>query len=325
MKLTLLSEADIRQALPMSDAIEVMKDAFADFSTGAAHVPQRLRLEVPPVEGLSLFKPAYIESGGLGAKIVSVFPHNKARGRPIISGLVVVLDPDTGEPVALADGGFVTAWRTGAASGAATDLLARPESRLGAILGCGVQARTQALAIDAACELDEIRVYARTEADVERFVVDMDPVLRADLVAASNPDDAIDGADVICAATTSPTPVFDGKRLAEGAHINGVGSFSLDMQEVDLETVAGSRVFVDSRDSARAEAGELVIAAKAGRTRPKDWIEIGEVAAGLERGRCSSTEVTFFKSVGIAVQDVKACAIALERAQELGLGREIEL
>lgn len=325
MKLTLLSEADIRQALPMPEAIEAMKDAFADFSTGTAHVPQRLRLEVPPADGLSLFKPAYLESGGLGAKIVSVFPHNKARGRPIISGLVVVLDPETGEPAALADGGFVTAWRTGAASGAATDLLARPESRLGAILGCGVQAQTQALAIDAARELDEIRVYARTEADVQRFVEEMAPVLNARLVAAQSSDGAIDGAEVICAATTSKVPVFDGRRLAEGAHINGVGSFTPEMQEVDLETVARSRVFVDSRQSARAEAGELVIAAEARRTRPKDWIELGEVAAGLERGRQSSMEITFFKSVGLAVQDIKACAMALERAREMGLGREIEL
>lgn len=325
MKLTLLSADDIRQALPLPTAIEAMKEAFADFSTGRATVPQRLALSVPPAEGTSLFKPAYLASGGLGAKIVSVFPHNRERGRPIITGVVVVLDPETGEPAALCDGALVTAWRTGAASGAATDLLARPDVRTAALLGCGAQAPIQALAVDAVRDLEVMRVYARTRCEVERFVAEMAPRLRARLVAAESPEEAVDGAHVICAATTSSTPVFDGRHVEDGAHVNGVGSFTREMQEIDAETVGRSRVFVDSRESAAAEAGDLVIAAREGRTDPGDWIEIGEVAAGLAPGRLSPEELTFFKSVGLAVQDVKACALALERARELGLGQQVQL
>ncbi|MDA8017535.1 MAG: ornithine cyclodeaminase family protein [Thermoanaerobaculia bacterium] len=324
MKLTLLSAAEFRRALPMPEAVELMKEAYAEYSAGAVLAPQRLALDIP-TDGITLVKPAYLESGGLGAKIVSVFPGNRELGRPVTSGLMVILDPATGEPLGLADGGFVTAWRTGAASGAATDLLARPDARVGAIFGCGAQARTQALALDAVRSFDEIRVYARTAADVARFVEDMSADVRARLVPASTPLEAVEGADVICAATTASRPVFDGTSLADGAHVNGIGSFTLEMQEVDEETVGRARVFVDSHRSATAEAGDLMIAARKGRTDPTSWVELGEVVAGREPGRQSAGELTFFKSVGLAVQDVKACAVAMARARELGWGRQVEI
>ncbi len=228
MKLTLLSADDLRKALPMADAVEAMKNAFAALSTGQATNPQHLALPVPPADATALFKPAYLASGGLGAKIVSVFPRNRDRGLPIIYGIVVLLDPETGEPTALCDGAFVTAWRTGAASGAATDLLAREDARMAALVGCGVQAGTQALAVDAVRSIEEWRVYARTRADVERFAREMERRLRGRVVAAASSREAVEGADVICAATTSSTPVFDGRLVADGAHVNGVGSFTTD-------------------------------------------------------------------------------------------------
>ncbi|MEP7357230.1 MAG: ornithine cyclodeaminase, partial [Anaerolineales bacterium] len=154
MKLLLLSAADLRAALPMPAAIAAMRAAYMAVSSGQADVPQRIALAVPEADGLALFMPAHLPGIGLGAKIVSVFPQNAALGRPMIHGLVVVLDPATGEPLALCDGGFLTAWRTGAGSGAATDLLALPEAAIAAVLGCGAQARTQVLAIDAVRSLD---------------------------------------------------------------------------------------------------------------------------------------------------------------------------
>jgi ornithine cyclodeaminase len=280
---------------------------------------------VAPVAGTSLFMPAYLPASGLGAKIVSVFPRNPAQGKPVIHGLVVVLDPETGEPLALCDGGFVTAWRTGAGSGAATDLLAPASVRLGAVIGAGVQARTQAIAIDTVRLLEEIRIYSPTAANVERFIAEVQPDVRARLVPAASAAEAVQNADIICAATTSATPVFDGRLLKPGAHVNGVGSFMLHQQEVDAETVRRARIFVDSRDFALAEAGDLVTPMQAGETRLEDWTELGEVVAGLKPGRQSPDEITFFKSVGVAVQDVAAAGRALAEAQAKGLGKVIEL
>ena len=324
MKLLLLSAQDLRAALPMPAAIAAMKSAFAALSTGQATVPLRIAMSVAPVEGLSLFMPAFLPGSGLGAKIVSVFPRNAQRVKPIIHGLVVVLDPTTGEPVALCDGTFLTAWRTGAASGAATDLLARPEAKTAALLGCGAQARTQALAIDAVRALDIVRVYASTPAHVQAFVLEMQSQLSVRLEAASSSAEAVRDADVICAATTSATPVFDGALLKPGAHVNGVGSYTTHMQEVDAAAVSRARIFVDARSSALAEAGDLVIPLNAGQTRLEDWTELGEVVAGLKPGRQSPDEVTFFKSVGVAVQDVAAAGQALEAARRLGLGKVVE-
>ncbi len=324
MKLLLLSAADLRRALPMAAAIAAMKAAFAELSLGQAVVPLRVHLPVPSADGVSLFMPAYLPSLGLGTKIVSVFPRNVAQGRPMINGLVILLDPATGEPAALCDGTFLTAWRTGAGAGAATDLLARPEARVGAVLGCGAQARTQAIAIDTVRALDVIHVYSPTAAHVARFVAEVQPEVKARLLPAASADAAIAEADVICAATTSLTPVFDGRRLKPGAHLNGVGSYTTAMQEVDEATVTQARIFVDARAGALAEAGDLVIPLQAGLLDPTAWTELGEVVAGLKPGRQSATEITFFKSVGNAVQDVAAAATALREARRLGFGQTVE-
>ncbi len=324
MKLLLLSATDLRAALPMAAAIAAMKAAFAELSTGLAVVPLRVPLPVPPAAGLSLFMPAYLPSLGLGAKIVSVFPRNPAQGKAMINGLVILLDPATGEPAALCDGTFLTAWRTAAGAGAATDLLARPEARVGALLGCGAQARTQAIALDTVRALDVIYVYAPTTAHVARFIAEVQPDVQARLVPAPSADAAVAEADVICAATTASTPVFDGRRLKPGAHLNGVGSYTLAMQEIDAVTVSRASIFVDARAGALAEAGELVAAMQAGLTDPAAWTELGEVVAGLRPGRQSASELTFFKSVGNAVQDVAAAASALSAARRLGLGQTVE-
>ena len=324
MRLTLLSAEDLRCALPMAEAIQTMKEAFAALSAGTAQAPPRIALDVPEQDAVSLAMPAAITGRALGAKLVSVFPRNPSHGRAVVNGLMVVLDPETGEPAALADGTFLTAWRTGAASGAATDLLARPEARIGALIGCGAQARTQLLAITTARPLEEVRVYGRNPDGVERFVTEMQPRVDARLVAAAEPQVAIGGAEVICTATTSSTPVLDGDWIDNGAHLNGVGSFTTEMQEVDSRTVERARVFIDQRQAALEEAGDLVIAEREGKTSRDHWTELGEVVAREELGRRNDAEVTFFKSVGVAVQDVAAMAQALVRAREFGLGREVE-
>lgn len=324
MKLRLLSAADLDQVIPMGDAIEVMKEAFADLSLGRSRAPQRLAIEVSEAAGTALIKPAITQTA-LGAKLVSVFPGNRQRGLPVTSGLMVLLDLGTGIPIGLCDGTFLTALRTGAATGAATDLLARRESRVAALIGCGGQAAAQVQALACVRELEEIRVYARTQARVEAFVARLQVQVPMRLRAAESAADAVDGADIVCAVTTSLAPVFDGRSLASGTHVNGLGSFTPEMQELDRETVLGARVFVDSRATAETEAGELIAAMRAGQTSPAEWTEIGEVAAGVRPGRLASAEITLSKSVGVAIQDVAAAAVAFERATEAGIGQMVEL
>ena len=325
MKLRVLNADVLRRCLSMSETIEAMKRAFAAYSSGAATVPQRIALAIPPDDGVLLIKPALLPEEAVGAKLVSAFPGNAAHGRPVISGLVVLFDPATGEPVGLCDGGFLTAWRTGAASGAATDLLARADAGVGAVIGCGVQGRTQALAIDAVRPLEEIRLFDLSSAGVDAFVEEMAPQLSARLVPVGSVRQAVAGADVICTATTATEPVIRGEDLSDGAHLNGVGSFTPSMCEVDGDAIARARIVVDSREAARTEAGELIRAMTDGLTRPEDWVELGEIVNGDLPGRNSDVQLTFFKSVGLAVQDMAAAALAFRRAEELGLGSEIVL
>jgi len=330
MKLCILSGADVRRAVTMAEAIQAVKGAYIQLSAGQAIVPLRTAVPVQKQEGVTLFMPAYLSaSDALGAKIVSVFAGNLARGLPLIHAVVIVLDAETGRPVAIMDGTYLTALRTGAASGVATDLLARPDARVAAIFGAGAQARTQLEAVCTVRSIEKVWVYdavtERAAAYAEEMKTRGRPIPSA-IAVASSPAQAVRDADVICTATTSTTPVFDDADLKPGVHVNGIGSYTPEMQEVPAETVARARVVVDSRSASLAEAGDLLIPLKKGLIRKADIHgEIGEVAAGQIPGRQSGDEVTFFKSVGVAVQDVAVAAWILRRAAELGLGIEVDL
>lgn len=329
MKLLVLSAADVRRALPMPDAIEGMKEAFAQLSAGKAALPQRTQLSVAQHEGISIFMPGYLQAAdALAIKIVSVFPRNVERGMPSIHGVVVGLDSKTGKPVALLEGGTLTAIRTGAGSGAATDLLARKDATVVAIIGSGVQARTQLEAVCTVRHVAEVRVYSPNRQHAQAFAEELageGPIPQKVQVAGSA-DEAVHGAHVVCTATSSPTPVFSGSALSEGSHVNAVGSFRTDMQEVDAETVSRALVVVDSREAAREEAGDLMIPIGEG-VFGFDHIhaELGEIVNGTRRGRNNEEQITYFKSVGVAVQDVIAAKIAIGNAQAQGLGVELEL
>lgn len=329
MKLRILSANDVRKALPMAEAIEGMKVAFAQLSQKKAVVPLRARVGVAPVEGVSLFMPAYLAgSDDLAVKVVSVFPKNPERGEPIIYASVLVLDSETGRPLSFMEGGVLTAIRTGAGAGAATDLLANPTAEIVTIIGSGVQARTQLEAVCTVRKIKEVRVYSPTIANATIFAREMKgkgPIPQL-IRIMNDADTAVKNADIICTATTSFTPVFSGSALKPGAHINGVGSYMTTMQEVDAETVKKSLVVVDDLASAKAEAGDLVVPIENGDI---NWghihAELGEIAAGLKPGRTSSEQITFFKSVGVAVQDAISGRIALENAEKMGLGQLVNL
>jgi len=330
MQIRILSGADVRQAVTMAQAIEAVKQAYVQLSTGQAVVPLRTPVDVAEREAVTLFMPAYLAaSDALGAKIVSVFPQNPARGLPLIHAAVIVVDAETGRPLALMDGTYLTALRTGAASGAATDLLARPDAQVAAIFGAGTQARTQLEAVCNVRPIEEVWVYDTAPGAAEAYAVEMaahGAPIPARVTVAESPARALRDADVICTATTSHTPVFDDADLKPGAHINGVGAYTPQMQEVPAATVARARVVVDSRTASLAEAGDLIIPLEQGLIA-EDHIhaEIGQVAAGLVAGRQSETQITFFKSVGVAVQDVAVADLILRQAGELDLGVNVEL
>ena len=324
MRLRLIPAESIPELLPMREAAEAMKTAFAALSAGEVVAPHRMHLPAQGSEDCALLMGALLPGQAFATKIVSIFHSNTARGRPVVSGLVTILDPETGEPAGLCDGGPLTAWRTGATSGAATDLLARPDSRVGAVFGSGAQARTQLLAIDAVLELEEIRVYGPEPDSVAAMIAELSGRTRAELTAAADSRVAVEGADVVCTATSSSDPVFDGSWLKPGAHVNAIGTYTLDRRELDVETIRRARVFVDLVEAALEEAGELVYAAGEGVTDPADWTEIGDVAAGRVAGRRDPTDVTVFKTVGHAVQDTVTAALLLGAARSSGTAREIE-
>jgi ornithine cyclodeaminase/alanine dehydrogenase-like protein (mu-crystallin family) len=320
-----LSAEDVHRALPMAAAIESQKRAFVALAQGQAELPLRTPVAMPAENAVALFMPARV-GAEVGAKIVSLFPRNPARGLPLLHGVVILLDARTGQPAALMDASYLTALRTGAVSGLATDLLAAPEARTAAVIGTGVQAATQLLAVCAVRPIHQVRVFSRDPQHVTTFIDRMRTEVPATLVAAASSAEAVRDADVVCTATTSATPVFDGRDLRAGAHVNGIGSYTLQAQEVDTETVRrAGRVVVDSRTAALAEAGDVVLPLRAGVIAEADLIELGAVASGRHAGRTSPEAITFFKGVGIAVQDVAVGGEVLRQAQERGLGTEISL
>ena len=318
MKIRMLAAADVKAALPMPKAIEAMKQAYVQFSTGRSTVP--LRTHVQTEKGVSLLMPAYLhDSRNLGVKIISIYEDNPKQNLPTISATVMVLDPDTGFPLALIDGGSLTAIRTGAGGGAAADVLARKNSRNVALFGAGVQARTQLQAVLAVRDIAEVSIVDPFAATAKRLAAevagwDNPPQVFLD----RTPGEAVQAADIVLTATTSAVPLFNGNDLKPGTHVTGIGTFTPDKREVDEATVRRARIVVDSREACLEEAGDIIMP-----NAPID-AELGEVLNGDKPGRENAEQITFFKSVGIAVQDTMAAALVFAAAEEQGLGTAVD-
>ncbi|MGB8646616.1 MAG: hypothetical protein WCF84_15355 [Anaerolineae bacterium] len=326
----ILSRSDVERALTMLEAIDIVADAFAQLSNSEAVVPLRVPIHMHRHNATTLFMPAYLSrTDALAVKIVSVHNDNPAQGLPLIHAVVVVIDAATGKPLALMDGSYLTALRTGAVSGAATRVLAREDAAVAAIFGAGAQGRTQLLGVAAVRQLQRAYIYDAIPQNVDKYIQEMrgKPGVPADLRAAASPQEAVSAADIICTATTSTTPVYHGEDVRSGTHVNGVGAYTPQMQENDEVLLQrASMIVVDSYGAALAEAGDLLIAIERGVIQEADiYGELGEITGGKKPGRERPEEITFFKSVGSAVQDASIAHAILQRAEGLSLGTVLDL
>ncbi len=330
MKLLAIDRRTVEGLVGMKEAIQAVRNAFVQLSTGRATVPVRLPLPIQEVSGVLLFMPGYLaQTRQVAAKVVAVFPKNPQRGLPTINAAIMTFDAETGQPTALMDGTYITALRTGAGSGVATDLLARRDSSTAAIIGAGVQARTQLWAVCEVRSISKVYIYSRTRANADAMAQEMaghGGVVPKEIVVADSADEAVSQADIVCTATTSSQPVFRGNAVRPGTHVNGVGSFTREMREVDDDFIRRARIYVDALEACLEEAGDIIQPLERGIIQTADIVgEIGEVAAGLKPGRTDAHQITFFKSVGNAVQDVAVAHLVLKRAMEAGAGSLIEL
>jgi ornithine cyclodeaminase/alanine dehydrogenase-like protein (mu-crystallin family) len=303
---------EIRGVLTMPAAVRAVAAGLVELSTGRALVPARTSLEIPGTRTTALVMPAYLPGPRrIGLKLISLCEDNPAKGLPFAQAITIVMDAELGTPLAVLEAGYLTAVRTGAASGVATDALARKDARVAAIFGAGVQGRTQLEAIAAVRPLRKAYVVDIDAKAAAAFAAEMGHALGLEIEPADAPT-ALRDADIISTATTSTEPVFRDGDLKPGVHINAVGSYKPHVRELPGETVRRSRLFVDERRACLDEAGDIIIPLREGLIDEGHIrAEIGEVLAGLKPGRRSDDEITVFKAVGNAVEDLAVAALVL--------------
>ncbi|HVA92439.1 MAG TPA: ornithine cyclodeaminase family protein [Chloroflexota bacterium] len=316
-----LSDAEVERLLPVADAVALVEAAFVAYSQGRITCPQRLSLPLLPEGAVLLSMPAFDGALYAGVKLVSVQPANAQRNLPVVRGTYLLFDGVTCEPLALLGATRLTAIRTGAAGGVAAKLLALPNADRLALIGAGAQAVTQLMAALAVRPLRDVWVYSLTPQHVEDFIAREAPRVPVRLHAARSAGEAVRQATIVVTATNAATPVFADEDIQPGTHITAVGAFTAAMQEVPDATVARARVFVDTLDAAWHEAGDLAGPLARG-VIGRDHVvgELGALASGEIVGRGSTEQVTFFKSVGLAAQDLMCAAAVYRRALEAGVG-----
>jgi alanine dehydrogenase len=326
MKTLLLARKDIESFFTMKMCMDAVEKAFAGLARGNANMPQRTPIALPEKSGLALFMPAHIKDlGALGAKIVTVYHQNVQKHRlPAVLGTIILLDEETGFPIAIMDGGFITAMRTGAVSGVATKHMARHDASVGIIFGTGVQAFTQVLAVHEARPIRKLLVWSIDAVDVRKAFADRITQKTGIPVAlAEEPAAGVRQADIVVLATSAAEPIVDGSWFAPGTHINAVGSHTPKMRELDSGSIQRSRVVCDLTEACKAEAGDFIMPAQAGEwSWDKVAGNLGDVVLGKVPGRTSPGDITLFKSVGLAIQDVSAARAVYDEAVRQGIGTE---
>lgn len=323
----ILSREDLRQLLTMNEVIEAVEQGFTEYKMGHCFVPVRMRVKIEREDGLFLFMPAYLEKGGsFGTKMISIFPGNPQRGLSTLQSVYLLNDPATGELLAMMDGIFPTAMRTGATSAVATKYLARKEAAIMGIIGTGAQAPFQAEAVSAVRPIQRILAYDKIGENTEDFSKNTSKNLDIPIEVMESPREVVVHSDILVTVTTSVEPVFDGRDLRPGTHVNAVGAYTPEMREVDEITVKKALIVVDTYEGCMAEAGDLLVPMRAGKLSEKDiYADLGEIVLGEKPGRTRNDEITLFESVGFALEDLVAARLAYQRAKEKGIGLRFTL
>lgn len=326
MEIRVLRGADVRRLLPMTECIDLMRQTMIATAERRVVLPLRSVMVMPDDKGMLGNMPGYLaDPECFGVKLVSLIPRNKPPQYSSHLGLVLLFEAEHGQPVALLDAAEITAIRTAAASGLATRLLALPQAGDLALLGAGEQARSHLQAMLAVRTLRRVRVWARDPDKGAEFARAEGARHRIDIETSATVAEAVKGADIICTLTKAREPILRGEWLAPGTHLNVVGSSIAATAEIDTPAVVKSRFFVDYRESTINEGGEYLRALKAGAITPQHLLaEIGEVANGSKPGRLSPSDVTLYKSLGIAPQDLASAHYVLEKARAAGLGQVID-
>jgi ornithine cyclodeaminase/alanine dehydrogenase-like protein (mu-crystallin family) len=328
MKVLVLTAREVEALLPMRECVEVMAAALAALARGEAHQPLRMVVRPPGAAGLMALMPAYMAGAAkpaFGLKAIGVFHGNVQKGKDAHQGGVLLFDGETGELRALMNASAVTAIRTAAVSAVATRVLSRGDASELAIAGAGVQARTHLEAMACVRPLRRVRVASRRIENARKFAAECGSRYAFPIEAVASVEEAVRGADLVVTVTNSPEPVIRREWVEAGAHLNAVGASLPTSREVDGATVAAARLFVDRRESALNEAGDYLIAASEGLVGPAHiQAEIGEVLAGTQPGRRSPDEITLFKSLGLAVEDLAAAEHVYRRAERERAGSWVE-
>ncbi len=323
----LLTMDDVIKVLEMPDCIDVVEKAFVELASGTAVLP--LRIPISPPGGLSLYMPAYLkELGALACKVVTVYKDNPTKHNlPTVIGKVLLQDPVTGDVICIMDGGYLTAVRTGAASGVATKYLARKDvGQTAGIFGAGVQAKMQLWAVATVRKLNKAFVYDLSDDAVKGFIAEMSSKLNIEIEKTDSPDDMLAKSDIICTATSSATPIFDGNKVKPGTHINGIGSHTPNARELDTAIVKKSKFIADSYEACLKEAGDIMIPIEEGAIdKSHMFADLGEIVTGKKSARENNDEITLFKSNGLAIQDVATAKLVYDKAKAAGVGTDVKI
>lgn len=322
-----LSEEQVRSLIDIEELITALEQAHIQYSSGKAVMPVRLVVPLPQIQGRITSMPGYLtQDKALGMKVVTYFQNNPKEDLPAILATIMLFSAETGQLMAVMDGSFITAIRTACASAMATKALANPQTPLLGICGAGVQARAHIQALSRVKKLQRIKIYSPLGMSAQRVRQDLESEIGVDIEVATSAEQTVSDCDLVVTATTAREPILESEWLKPGAHINAVGSHRPDHREIDGATLARSKIVVDSREAIMAECGDILLAIKEKSiTENPIHAEIGEVLVGTKPGRTSSGEITLYKSVGIAIQDVAAAQLIYSKALELKVGTTVQI
>ncbi|MGH7855651.1 MAG: ornithine cyclodeaminase family protein [Candidatus Binatia bacterium] len=321
-----LSEKQVQSLIDIDELISTLEKAHIQYSTGMAVMPVRLVVPLPQIQGRITSMPGFLnEDKALGMKVITYFQENPKRNLPAILGTIMLFSAETGKLIAVMDGSYVTAIRTACASAMATKALANTQTPVLGILGAGVQARAHIQALTHVKKIERIKIYSPSGSSAAGIKKDIEPAMKISIEVAGSAEDTVRDADLLVTGSTAKEPIVKSDWLKAGVHINAVGSHRPDYREIDGSTMARAKVVVDSREAIMAECGDILLAINEKSINENHiHAEIGEVLAGTKIGRSSASEVTLYKSVGIAIQDVATAQLVYRKAREQGVGTNVE-